>query len=255
MILNILFNNKIALVTGGTRGIGLRCAEKLAESGAKVAVIGRDKANLDKAVESISKYGVARGYQMDVSQLLSIDTIVQQIIKDFGRVDVLVCSAGVNLGKPRQSETITEADWDKIYNTNVKGLFFVNKAVAVYSMIPRKGGVIINISSQSSIISPWVASTYSSSKAAVNQLTRAEAKEWAAYNIRVNAVAPTWTLTELSKSVLESSSTFTSVELSKIPMKRFASLDDVANAVCFLASDEASYITGVIMPVDGGYST
>ena len=253
--MNISFKNKTALVTGGTRGIGLRCAEKLAESGAKVAVIGRDKTNLDKAVESIGKYGIARGYQADVSQLPLIDSTVQQIIKDLGAIDILVCSAGMNLGKPRQSETITEAEWDKVYDTNVKGLFFFNKAVAVYSMIPRKSGAIVNISSQSSIIAPWVASTYASSKAAVNHLTKAEAKEWAAHNIRVNAVAPTWTLTELSKPVLESSATFATAELAKIPMKRFATVDDVANAVCFLASDEASYITGVILPVDGGYST
>jgi NAD(P)-dependent dehydrogenase (short-subunit alcohol dehydrogenase family) len=253
--LNIEFSNKVALVTGGTRGIGLRCAEMLAEGGAKVAVIGRDKNTLDKALESIGKYGTARGYSMDVTQIGLIEETVKQIINDLNKVDILVCSAGANLGKPRPAETITEPEWDKVYNTNIKSLFFFNKSVAVHSMIPRKRGVIINISSQSSIIAPYYAAPYCSSKAAVNHLTKAEAKDWAAHNIRVNAVAPTWTLTELSKSVLESSATFATVELGKIPLKRFATLDDVASAVCFLASEAAGYITGVSLPVDGGYST
>jgi len=227
----------------------------LAEGGARVAIIGRDKTNLDKAVESLHKYGDAVGYSLDVTQIALIDDTVKQIIQDLVGIDILVCSAGANLGKPRPAETITEADWDKVYTTNIKGLFFFNKAVAVNSMIPRHSGAIVNISSQSSIISPYNAAPYCSSKAAVNHLCKAEAKEWAAHNIRVNAVAPTWTLTELSKSVLESSATFATVELNKIPMRRFATLDDVASAVCFLASDAAGYITGVTLPVDGGYST
>ena len=128
----------------------------------------------------------------------------------------------------------------------------MNKAVAVQSMIPRKTGVIVNISSQAGIRGIVNCLPYAASKAAVNQLTRNEALEWAAYNIRVNAVAPTWTLTEIVKPVFASSPQFETIELSKIPLHRFATVDDVANAVCFLASDAAGMITGVTLPVDGG---
>ncbi|OGO22550.1 MAG: hypothetical protein A2144_02360 [Chloroflexi bacterium RBG_16_50_9] len=250
--MNILFKDKVALVTGGSRGIGFRCAELLAGGGAKLAIIGRDPDNLAGATAKIQKIGAARGYQLDVADLSRIDGIVKQVINELGEIDILVCSAGINQAGPRAAVDITETEWDRVMTTNLKGLFFMNKAVARHSMIPRKTGAIVNISSQASLIGLPNCAPYASSKAGVNHLTRLEALEWAAYNIRVNAVAPTWTLTDLVKPVFASSPKFEENELSKIPLRRFATVDDVANAVCFLASDAAGMITGITLPVDGG---
>jgi NAD(P)-dependent dehydrogenase (short-subunit alcohol dehydrogenase family) len=249
---NISFHNKVALVVGGTRGIGLKCAELLAENGAKVAVVGHNPANLDRAIAEIQKHGMARGYLLDVTNTPLIDGMVQSVIKEVGHIDILVCSTAVTLNRPTPASEIAESEWDRIILTNLKALFFVNNAVARLSMIPRQTGVIINISSQASLVTIPRNSPYAISKAGVNRLTRNEALEWAAYNIRVNAVAPTWVLTELVKPIFASNPQFEANELNQIPLRRFATVDDVANAVCFLASDAARMITGVILPVDGG---
>jgi NAD(P)-dependent dehydrogenase (short-subunit alcohol dehydrogenase family) len=250
--LHISFQNKVALVIGGTKGIGLRCAELLAGDGARVAVVGHHAGNLDKAIAEIQKYGVVKGYLLDVTKTPLIDGTVQNVIKELGHIDILVCSAAVSMSRPTPAQEITEAAWDRIVLPNLKALFFVNQAVARLSMIPRQTGVIINISSQASLVTIPNNSPYAVSKSGVNQLTRNEALEWAAYNIRVNAVAPTWVLTELIKPIFASNPQFEASELNRIPLKRFATVDDVAQAVCFLASDAASMITGVTLPVDGG---
>ncbi len=251
--MDINLEGKVAVVTGGTRGIGLPCAELLAASGAMVAVVGLQPENVKKAVEIVQKKGNARGYQLDVSDISAIAPAVEKIRKDMGEIDILVCSAGVDIGKPTPAVDVTPEDWDKLHSVNARGLFFTNQAVAIQSMIPRKNGSIVNIGSAVGLVGAPMCMPYNTSKAVVTQITRSEAIEWGEYNIRVNCVAPTWVLTDLSQPLLEIPG-FKEHELSKIPINRIATLDDIASAVCFMASDQATMITGVSLPVDGGWT-
>lgn len=206
---------------------------------------------LAEATKNVQEKGVARGYQLDVTDIPAIALTVSQIRQDLGEVEVLVCSAGINIPKP--AEEVTEADWDTILSTNTKGLFFCNQAVAIQSMIPRKTGAIVNIASIYGLVGGPKRATYCASKGGIVQLTRQEAIDWAPYNIRVNAVAPTFILTNMTRGYLGDPE-FKNYVLDKTPLHRLATVDDVAAAVCFLASDEANMITGAILPVDGGWT-
>jgi len=251
--MNVNLENKIAVVTGGTRGIGLACAEQLAASGATVAVVGRQPETVKKGTEVVGKKGKAHGYQLDVSDIPAIAPAIEKIRKDLGEIDILVCSAGVDIGKPTLAVDVTEAQWDELHSVNGKGLFFTNQAVAIQSMIPRRNGSIINIGSTVGLVGAPNCMPYNTSKAVVSQITRSEAVEWGPHNVRVNCVAPTWVETDLSKPLL-SLPGFIDHELTKIPINRIAKLAEIAAAVCFLASDLATMITGIQFPVDGGWT-
>ena len=249
--MNIRLDNKVAIVTGAASGIGLACAELLAASGAKVALVDYQADHLAEATQNVQEKGIAKSYQLDVTDIPAIAPTVNHIRQELGEVDILVCSAGINI--PKLAHEVTEADWDAIHKVNIKGLFFCNQAVAIQSMIPRKTGTIINIASQMGLVGGWKRAAYCASKGAVVQLTRAEAVDWATYNIRINAVAPTFTLTNLTRDMLKDPE-FKNYVLDNILYHRLATVDDVAAAVCFLASDKASMINGTILPVDGGWT-
>ncbi len=251
--MKVELQGKVAMVTGGTRGIGLACAKQLAESGAQVALIGRTKGTVAKGVEIISKKGFAKGYQLDVSKVAEIERTVEKIRKELGEIDILLCSAGVDLAAPTPAVDITEEEWDKLHSVNAKGMFFTNQAVAKQSMIPRKKGSIINIGSAVGLVGAPMCMAYNTSKAVVTQMTRSEAIEWGKYNIRVNCVAPTWVYTDLSRPLL-SRPGMEEHELSKIPIGHFATLEEIANTVCFLASDLTETITGTSLLIDGGWT-
>jgi 2-deoxy-D-gluconate 3-dehydrogenase len=253
--MEVNLNNKIAVVTGGTRGIGLTISEYLAASGATVVVVSSKAENVEKATAVLKKKGKAYGYQLDVTDVPNIAPTITQIRKDVGEIDILVGCAGVDIypARPELAVNITPADWDGIHSVNARGLFFTNQAVAIQSMIPRKKGSIVNISSAVGLIGAPMCMAYNTSKAVVTQLTRSEAIEWGPDNVRVNCVAPTWVETDLARPLL-SLPGFLQHELTKIPLNRIATLDDVAAAVCFLASDLANMITGIALPVDGGWT-
>ena len=249
--MNITFDNKVAIVTGAASGIGLACAELLAASGAKVALADFHIERLTEATKKVQEKGIARGYQLDVTDIPAIALTVSQIRQELGEVDILVCSAGTNIRQ--RAEEVTEANWDTILSTNTKGLFFCNQAVAIQSMIPRRAGAIVNIASIMGLVGGEKRTAYCTSKGGVIQMTRSEAIEWAPYNIRINAVAPTYVLTELSKSILADPE-FKAWVLDHTPLHRLATVNDIAAATCFLASDAAKMITGITLPVDGGWT-
>ncbi len=252
--MSITFNGKVAVVTGGASGIGLTTVEMLAASGAKVAIVDVSKENLANANERMKNKGTFPSYQLDITDVPAIAPTVSRIRKELGEIDILVCSAAAVA--PRPAETIPEAEWDKILDTNTKGLFFCNQIVAIQSMIPRKSGVIINIASMFGLVAsppPMMAARYGTSKAGVVNITKQLAIEWARYNIRVNAVAPTFILTPMSRKDLEDPNFRESV-LRLIPLHRYGTMEEIAGPICFLASDLASMITGITIPIDGGWT-
>ncbi len=252
--MDIRFKNKVAVVTGAAMGIGLACAQELAASGAKVAVADRQPEEvIAAAVKTIEKKGTAKGYRMDVTDIPAISKTFEQIRKDLGEIDILICVAGVDLG-PTIAESITPDKWDFVHDINTKGVFFCNQAAAAQSMIPRKSGVIINMASAVGLVGAQMCIAYNTSKAAVVQMTRSLAVDWAKYNIRVNAVGPTWVYTALSAPLFDKIPGFKEHELAKIPLGRMATVEDIAHSVVFLASEEANMITGVTLPVDGGWT-
>jgi len=249
--MDIRLDDKVAMVTGAASGIGLACAEMLADSGAKVALVDYNPETLAEATRKIEARGTAKGYQLDVTDIPRIAPTVGRIRQELGEIDILVCSAGVNIRQV--AHEVTEENWDFINNVNAKGLFFCNQAVAVQSMIPRRSGAIINIASNMGLIGGPKRTAYCASKGDVVQLTRAETVDWAPYNIRINAVAPTWVLTNLTRELLKDPIVSDYI-IGNTPLHHLATVEDVATAVCFLASDQASMITGTIMPVDGGWT-
>ncbi len=239
-------------MTGAGSGIGKISAIQLAQIGAELVLIGRNEQKLAETSSEILKLNrKCSWYSVDVTNTRDISDSIRKIRKECGEIDVLVNSAGVNI--PQKAEDVTVESWNTIMDTNVKGLFFCSQAVGRQSMIPRKQGVIVNISSQAGKVALPLRVAYCSSKGAVDQLTRVLALEWAKYGIRVNAVAPTFVETPFTKEMLADQE-FKNFVMNKIPMKRLATPLEVANAVCFLATDQSSIITGAILPVDGGWT-
>jgi 3-oxoacyl-[acyl-carrier protein] reductase len=235
---------KVALVTGGTRGIGLEICKVFAAAGAKIALCSRDLAKSEATAAQLG--GGAKGYACDVAVASQVEAFVKAVEKDFGQIDILVNNAGFT--KDNLLFRLTEADWDTVNDTNLKGAFLTTKFVA-RGMIKRRWGRVINITSVVGLNGNAGQSNYSASKAGIIGFTKSVAKELASRNVLVNAVAQGFVVTELTESVSAEARQYF---LDHIPLGRLGEASEIASAVLFLASDLASYITGQVFVVDGG---
>ncbi len=240
---------EVALVTGGSKGIGKHLGCLLARHGASVALASRNlKESQDAAQEIKNAGGEAIGVFVDVSRVETVSSMIGRVMEWKGRLDVLVNNAGTNVRKPALE--FSEEEWDRILETNLKGAFFCSQAAAK-EMIPRGGGRILNVSSAAGGMPvPWLA-PYSISKAGLNHLTRILALEWAPYNIRVNGIAPTYIETPLTKQWLSDPKRYEMLRR-RSPMRRLATLSDLDGAVLLLVTQASSFITGQTIFVDGG---
>ena len=240
--------NKVAIVTGGSRGIGYATAEAFLREGATVIIAASSKASADKAVASLKeKFPDSRigGICPDLSRLEEVRSIFRAVTGTYGCVDILVNNAGVSESTPFTQ--YTEEDFDRVMDLNVKGVFNATRA-AVECMEPRGQGVILSTSSMVSKYGQPSGIAYPASKFAVNGLTVSLARELGPKGIRVNAVAPGITETDMMKAVPRE---VIEPMIAQIPLRRLGRPEDIANAFVFLASEEASYITGVVLSVDG----
>ena len=240
--------NKVALITGGSRGIGYATADAFLREGAKVILTASSQASADKAVASLQqKYpdAVVGGISPNLSSLESVRNSFRDATEKYGCVDILVNNAGVSARTPFTE--YTEEEFDRVMDLNVKGVFNASRAVSE-CMVARGSGVILNTSSMVSIYGQPSGFAYPASKFAVNGLTVSLARELGPKGIRVNAVAPGITETDMMKAVPKE---IIDPMIAQIPLRRLGKPEDIANAFVFLASDEASYITGVVLSVDG----
>ncbi len=244
---------KVAIVTGGNRGIGYGITCGLAEAGAAVIIANRDATDGKKVAHALTKKGLkVASIPTDVSSLSSITKMVARIITEFKKIDVLVNNAAVTVRKP--PEEFTEADWNVVMDTDLKGMFFCSQAVGK-EMMRQKKGKIINVSSVNSrIISPNRA-VYCTAKGGVTQLTKALAVEWAKHGITINAIAPGLTITDINREYFRDRPDELEKVVQHIPLARPADLSDYAGAAVFFASDASNYVTGQTLFVDGGMTS
>ncbi len=244
-------DDRVAVVTGASRGIGRGLAEALAAAGASVAVTARNSADASGIAAAINALGGhARGYALDVTHTESIGPILARIADELGSLDILVANAG--LGANHRAVDVTESDWDSMMDVNLKGLFFTAQA-AGRIMLEAGWGRVIAISSQASLVGIRDHAVYAASKGGVNQLVRVLGLEWGAAGVTVNAVAPTFIYTPGTAERLDDPEYRAAVE-ARIPMGKVGSIADVGGAVVYLASEAAGMVNGSILTVDGGWT-
>ena len=242
--MKIDLSGKNALVTGSTRGIGRAIAEAFAESGARVAVVGRDQQRADEAAADIGNG--ARGFAADVSDTVAVTKLIDDVEKAFGSIDILVNNAGIT--RDNIVMRLKDEDWDAVLDANLRGAFASIRA-ASRGMMKRRRGRIINIASIVGLIGNKGQANYAASKAGLIALTKTVAKELGSRNILINAVAPGFIETEMTASMTPEAREALGKQ---IALERLGTAQDVAAIVAFLASDLASYITGQVFVVDGG---
>ncbi|MCE5210991.1 MAG: 3-oxoacyl-ACP reductase FabG [Deltaproteobacteria bacterium] len=243
--------NKVAIVTGASKGIGKAIAIRFAREGASVVLASRSLNALEDIVQEIKKSGgEAMAVSVDIRKVESINDLVKKTVDRYGRLDLLVNNAGITMGGP--SEDISPENWRAALETDLFGVFFASQAAARV-MIPQGGGNIINISSVNGILAAPKRAAYCASKAAVNELTKVLAIEWADRKIRVNAIAPGYVRTELVQDVIDKGAISLEAIIKRTPQGRIGEVEDIAGLAVYMAGDESSYMTGSIVNIDGGW--
>jgi len=240
------FEGKTAVVTGAARGIGLEIARQLAEGGARVVLVDVLENQLKEAAANLPGAEEVLTFAVDVTDEAGVETLINEVVEKTGTIDILVNNAGIT-----RDDLILRMDadeWDLVMAVNLKGTFLMTKHASRY-MVRQKSGRIVNMASVSALVGNPGQANYSASKAGVIGFTRTVARELARKNICCNAVAPGFIDTEMTRVLPEKAK---ENALAAIPLKRMGTVDEVARAVCFLAGDDAAYITGHVLPVDGG---
>lgn len=240
---------KTAIVTGGASGLGLATTKKFTEAGIKTIIVGRDESKLQAAAKAFGELCVYK--VCDLSEIESIPNLVNEIVAEYGVPDILVNNAGINMKKPFAE--VSDQDFQSIIQTNLTSVFVLSREI-VKQMTTVGSGSIINISSMASQYGIPYVIAYTATKSAIEGMTRAMATELSPQGIRVNCVAPGFIATDMSAKALDNDPARKQKVLSRTPMGKLGVPEDIADAVLFLASDAARYITGVILPVDGGNS-
>ncbi len=244
-------DGKVALFTGGARGLGRTMAAALAEAGAAIALAGRSKDTCQQAADGIASATgrMVKAFAADVTKIEDVERLANEVESEFGKVDILVNNAGINIRGPIQQ--LTEADWDAVIDTNLKGPFLCARAIGP-RMVSRGWGRVINLGSVLGVIALPGRAPYASSKAGIINLTRVLALEWAGTGVTANAICPGAFATEMNRSLLDDPVKYKEF-VAQIPMGRWGELEELTGAVVFLASDASSYVTGTPLFVDGGW--
>jgi 2-deoxy-D-gluconate 3-dehydrogenase len=251
---NKLFDltGKVAIVTGGNGGIGLGMARGLADAGATIVIVGRNQPKSAAATEEIKKTGgKAIAIEADVTDRNAVKDVIAGTVREFGRLDILINNAGINIRKPPQD--LAAEEWDSVISTNLTSAFLCSQA-AHPAMKAAGGGKIINIGSMLSIFGASFAPAYAASKGGIVQFTRSCACAWAADNIQVNAILPGWIDTELTQRARQEIDGLHDKVLARTPAARWGASGDFAGIAVFLSSAASDFVTGTAIPVDGGFS-
>jgi NAD(P)-dependent dehydrogenase (short-subunit alcohol dehydrogenase family) len=245
-------DGKTALVTGGNRGLGKQMAQALAEAGAGVAVVSRraEEAQVAAAAIASGTARACRGYGCDVCIPAQVDALVSQVLKDFGHIDILVNNAGINIRGPIEKLSLEE--FRQVQETNVTGPWLLCRALAPHFK-QRRSGRVINVGSTLSVVSMADRTPYATSKGAILQMTRTLALEWGPLGVTVNCILPGPFATEMNLSLLKDPEMYQSF-IARVPLGRWANLDEIGGLVVFLAGDTSSFITGAAIAIDGGWT-
>ncbi len=244
-------NDNVAVVTGAAQGIGFAVAGTLAAAGAKVVIADLNQDASEEAAAKLQAEGFeAIGIGTDVSSRQSVKNMVLKTVEKFGKIDVLINNAGVTINEKPIFE-VTEDEWDFVHNIDLRGFFFTSQVVAEQMKEQGTGGRIVNLASAAGIMTPKYVSVYGAAKAGVKHLTGIMAKEWARWGINVNAVAPGYVKTDMIKDMLADEKN-ASVVMKSIPLRRYGEVRDVAGVILFLVTEASAYLTGVVIPIDGG---